>query len=143
MARWKEIGSEIDLLIILQAMTSNFQERVKQFQAQSLEESMDQNVLKQYHAHLNNRLTLKQHLLKQLSVLYGRLDNCRNMQELTDVLLVERELLRSIFTLEKDGGVGQAGPSISWRKYGLDVEKYLVDIGRADLVERCGYPFHD
>lgn len=117
--------------------------RVKEFQSQDLEKSMDNRVLSQHQTHLNNTLTLKQHLLKQLTVLYGQLDECRNMQELMDVLMTQRQLLQSIFTLEKSSGVVSASPSISWAKYGLDIEQYLVSIGRADLVERSGYPFHD
>ncbi|CAG98100.1 Ahc2p [Kluyveromyces lactis] len=117
--------------------------RAVQFQSQGMEESMDYNVLQQYQTHLNNTLTLKQHLLKQLTLLYGQLDECRNMQELMDVLMTQRQLLQSIFTLEKNTGVSQEAPTVKWSKYGLDVEQYLVETGRADLVERSGYPFHD
>lgn len=115
----------------------------QQFQQQALDESMDYRVLQQYRTHLNNTLTLKQHLLKQLTLLYSQLDECRNMQELMDVLMTQRQLLQSIFTLEKNTGASQAAPTVKWSKYGLDVEQYLVEMGRADLVERSAYPFHD
>ncbi|AET38238.1 Ahc2p Ecym_2517 [Eremothecium cymbalariae DBVPG len=116
---------------------------LERFQKEPLEENRDYVVLQQARDHAAGQLPDLRYLSKQMQQLYQQLDKTRNYQEFVDVLMKNKPLLREIFTLEKMSQRAAVSPKINWRKYGLDVEEYLIENHREALGEDCGWAFND
>ncbi|AMD22554.1 HHL216Wp [Eremothecium sinecaudum] len=118
-------------------------EAVKRFQKEPLEENRDYMVLQQAKNHVERRLPEMKYLSKQMQQLYQLLDKTRNYQEFVDVLMNNGPLLQEIFMLERHTQRKPPTPRINWRKFGLDVEEYLIENHMEGLGADCGWAFND